>query len=66
MPTEQNYLQNWLNNIPNNQILILGYNEKSEDKNNEKIKLFEKSIKDSFSKYESSLYIDKITKINKK
>lgn len=66
MPTEQNYLQNWLrnieNNIPNNQILILGYN----DKNNEKIKLFEKSIKDSFSKYESSLYIDKITKINKK
>lgn len=66
MPTEQNYLQNWLNNIPNNQILILGYNEKSEDKNNEKIKLFEKSIKDSFSIYERSIYIDKITKINKK
>ena len=70
MPTEQNYLQNWLRNIenyiPNNQILILGYNDKIDDKNNEKIKLFEKSIKDSFSKYESSLYIDKITKINKK
>lgn len=66
MSTEQNYLQNWLSNIPNNQILILGYNEKSEDKNNEKIKLFEKSIKDSFSIYERSIYIDKITKINKK
>lgn len=65
MPTEQNYLQNWLNNIPNNQILILGYNEKV-NKNNEKIKLFEKSIKDRFSIYESSIYIDKITKINKK